>query len=152
MSPESETELVRARWRRHLAEQALDSIEREDFARKGLAAREEKTTVRLLLLPTDPDAQSLEIDDELWEWLQERKTMPLGDGDIHLGDKTVPTAHAAAIIRDGGENPAWRSYTAVHRNRAVEAGLGDRGAWTSTTGRGGSVSVFSLIPAVALAS
>lgn len=83
--------------------------------------------MRLLLLPSDPDLQDLEINDELWECLQERKTMPPGYGEIHVGDKVVPTAHAAAIIRDDSENPAWRSHTAVHRNNpsrpdwAVEA-------------------------------
>lgn len=148
MSPESEIELIRTRWRRHLATQALDSIEREDFSQGGLATRAAATTVRLLLLPSDPDSGSLDLDEELWEWLQEQKTMPLGNGNIHLGDKAVPTAHAAAIIRDDGENPAWKSYTTVHRNRVVEIGLGDRGAWTSTT-TNGSKSVFSLIPAVA---
>ena len=149
MSTILETELRRARWRRSLETEAIDRIDREDFGQGGLGSRVEDRYARLLLLPSDPDTECVEFDDKLWEWLQTHKSMALGDGEIQLGDRTAPTAHAAALITVGGWPEVWQSYIAVHRSGAIDFELGSRGGTTRTDSNGGNARHFFLVPIVA---
>lgn len=50
MNTIAEIELVRARWRRALAHERLDTTTRDDFALSGLAARLRAPSARLMLL------------------------------------------------------------------------------------------------------
>ncbi len=149
MSPIFETELLRARWRRRLASEALDHSDRDDFSLGGLGSRVETPTVRLLLLPPDPDADTVEFDDQFWEWLDQHRYIHIGDGQIHLGHQIVPGAHAAALAVESGERGKWRSYTAIHRNGAIEVGLGDRGGAVRSAGGDEAARHFWLKPVVA---
>ena len=126
MSLVSDTELIRARWRRHLDALALDEETRSDFASAGLAGRVNRLVARLILLPSDPDCDRWEFDDAFWKGIEDHKSVIVGEGELRLGDEVVTTAHAAAIVRTHGYGMPWQSYVAVHRNGAIEVGLGDR--------------------------
>ena len=149
MSSILETELRRERWRRHLAVEALDRSDRDDFSLGGLGSHVEFPTARLLLLPPDPDTDTVEFNDQFWEWLQQHMDMEIGDGQIHLGHQIVPGPHTAALAVESGERGKWRSYTAIHRNGTIEVGLGDRGGTVRSAGEDEAARYFWLKPAVA---
>lgn len=149
MSAILETELRRERWRRHLAAEALDCADRDDFSLGVLGSRVEEPTIRLLLLPSDPDVDAVDFDDQFWDWLQEHKYLQIGEGQVHLGDRIVPGAHAAGLAVESVERWKWRSYTAFHRNGAIEAGLGDRGGTVRSSNEDQTVRYLGLKPAVA---
>ncbi len=121
----TETELVRARWRRHLRVEALDTTDRADFARRGLANRVQELAFRLLILPYDPDVERFESEDAATH-LMDHQNMEIGNGTIHFGTKVVPTAHATALVSQSGDDMPWGRYVAIHRNGAIELGLSDR--------------------------
>lgn len=121
----TDIELVRARWRRHLTTEALDTAQRDDFARRGLATRVQHLVFRALLLPYDPDLERSEFA-EIASGLDSHRNMALGNGNIYLGSRVVLTAHAAALATQSGNGTAWERFVAVHRNGAVELGIGDR--------------------------
>ena len=148
MNTITDIELRRARWRRHLAVQRLDSIDRKDFAVGGLGSRIKDPTARLLLLPPDPDREMFTFDAEFWGRLDELKTVKLDEfGDVSFGEDRIPTAHAAALVPYGGEHP-WASYLAVHRNGAIECGLGSRGGGRFKNRNGEEARYFNLISIV----
>jgi len=144
----ADTELLRARWRRALDRHAVDTIERDDFATSGLAARLCTPTVQLLLLPSDPEAEVLHIDDELWAWIDAQKNVQVEGRTVHLGLQKTPTAHAAALVSSFGNGEQWNNYFAVNRSGAVELGLGDRGASESPNPESNPVPIFDLISIV----
>ncbi len=55
-------EFRRARWRRALRREALDTTTRGDFAVAGLASRLRAPSIQILLLPADPEADCIRID------------------------------------------------------------------------------------------
>lgn len=122
----TETELIRARWRRYLRTEALDTAERDDFARHGLANRVRDLAFRLLLLPYDPDQEVLDVE-AASEHLENHKRMDLGNSTIGFGTKVTPSAYATALIDRQGPNEPWDRFVALYRNGAVELCLGDRG-------------------------
>lgn len=148
MTAVAEAELLRARWRRALERQALDSIDRDDFAVRGLATRLRTPTAHLLLLPADPEGDIVAIDDQLWAWMKNFQVVEVGGHNLRLGSQEVPTAHAAAIVESYGSREPWTSYVAVHRSGAMEYGLGDQGAWERKDNEGSTVRVFNLISIV----
>lgn len=148
MTSLDDTELLRARWRRTLELNALDDARRSDFALGGLATRLREPTVRVLLLPPDPDADALQIDDALWAWLETQKTVAVEGRTIRFGDQNYPTAHAATLVSGYGSTEPWNSYLAVHRSGAIELGLGDRGGWARQNREGETVHMFNLISIV----
>ncbi len=149
MSSMLEAELRRERWRRHLAVEELDRSDQEEFSLGGLGSYVEFPTTRLLLLPPDPDTDTVEFDDQFWEWLQEQKNMQIGDGQVHLGHQIVPGPHTAALAVESGDCGKWKSYTAVHRNGTIEVGLGDRGGRVHSASGEEATRYFWLKPAVA---
>ncbi len=149
MTTQADLELVRSRWRRHLVGHALDTTDRPDFSLGGLGGRVRRLTGRLLLLPPDPDREAITIDAELWDRLDELKTVDLGElGRVRLGEHQVPTAHAAALVNHHGHNEPWNSYVAVHRNGSIDIGFGDRGGRDTKQRDGEDVRVFNLISLV----
>jgi hypothetical protein len=58
-------ELQRARWRRTRDLLRLVDPEAEDFAIGGLARFMDEPSVRLLILPADPEATLIEFDEEM---------------------------------------------------------------------------------------
>lgn len=126
MSSISETELRRSRWKRYLAVEGVDAINRQDFARGGLGSRLDSMLARMFLLPEDPDTECWEFEEAFWAQLEEHKSVDLGDGKINLGHDLIPTAHAATLTRRHGYGTPWLRYAAVHHGGAVEVGLGER--------------------------
>jgi len=61
MTDIADVELRRARWRRALRREALDTTARDDFAVAGLASRLRAPSVQLLLLPADPEADVIQM-------------------------------------------------------------------------------------------
>ena len=125
MASLTDTELVRARWRRHLCAEALDTTERDDFAFRGLGARVPHLAFRLLLLPYDPDRELPEAKD-VAAHLESHRSLDIGNGTIHFGTRVTPAAHATALVVRPGDNEPWERFVAVHRNGAIELGLNDR--------------------------
>jgi hypothetical protein len=148
MTDLADLELRRARWRRALEAEALDTVQRDDFALRGLAARLRAPSVRLLLLPGDPEGSPIAIDDELWACVKDFSVVQLDGRNVRLGTQEIPTAHAAALVDSYGSREAWNSYVAIHRSGALEYGLGERGAWERQDREGNLVRVFSLISVV----
>lgn len=145
----ADSELQRARWRRALDRHALDDTRRSDFALGGLATRLRHLTAQVLLLPGDPDAERLQVDDALWAWLSAQQSVAVDSWVVAFGAQTYPTAHAAALVSGYGSNEPWNSYLAVHRSGALELGLGDRGGWDRRTREGETVRGFNLISMIA---
>lgn len=144
-----EIELQRARWRRALEREILDTSDRENFALGGLAPRLRTPSVRLLLLPGDPEGAAVDIDDELWAWVKNVQVVNIGGRNVHLGLQEIPTAHAAVLADSYGSRELWSSYVAIHRSGAFEYGMGERGAWERTGRDGKPARVFNLVSIVA---
>jgi hypothetical protein len=83
-----EVEPLRSRWRRTLDRHALDTIKREDFALGGLAERLRYPSVQVLLLPADPEAEVVDIDADLWSWLETQQTVEIDGRAVRLGGVT----------------------------------------------------------------
>lgn len=149
MTGVAEVELRRARWRRALQREAVDNVDRDDFATAGLGSRLGTPSVRMLLLPGDPEAEALTLDDELWAWIKNHQVVNIEGAQLRLGIHEVPTAHAAALVHRQGGHEAWDSYVAIHRSGAFECGLGDCGAWERRDQDGNIVRTFNLIAIVA---
>ena len=143
-----DSELLRTRWRRTLDLHALDDVRRTDFALGGLATRLRESTVQVLLLPVDPEAEALHIDDALWAWLEAQKSVAVGGRAVRFGEQNYPTAHAAALVSGYGSTEPWNSYLAVHRSGAIELGLGARGGWERQNREGETVRAFNLISTI----
>lgn len=122
----------RGRWRRALRREAMTDVGREDFAVGGLGSRVRNPSVRLLMLPADPEAAVVSVDDDLWAWLRNFHKVNIDGRVVGLGSQEIPTAYAAALVDSYGSQEAWTSYVAVHRSGAIEFGLGDNGAWERT--------------------
>ena len=149
MTALSDAELRRGRWRRALHLHGLDTIDRDDFALGGLAARLPDVTVQLLMLPADPEVSILDFDSAFWAWLDAQQDVVIEGRALRFGDQKCPTAHAAAMVGGYRSRESWNSYLAVHRSGAIEFGLGDRGGWERENREGERVRVFNLVSTVA---
>jgi hypothetical protein len=137
------TEALRARWRR--AREAVGlagAVEREDFGIGGLAQRLDAPSVRLLILPADPEAAFLEFDKDLVAWWKDvRTTSALGE-DLTWASDLVLTSDALARFYDPGRE-GWTRYIALHRHGGVEVGLGSDVVWPRAEGK-----AFALVTLV----
>jgi hypothetical protein len=140
-------ELLRARWRRALRSLALDSITREEFGLSTLARRLSTVTVQLVLLPTDPEANVVSVNDSFASWLDAQRDTALDGTTFKLPSTLRRTAHAVALVDTYGEQ--WASYLAVHRSGAIEFGAGERGGWSENDRAGKSIRTIALTPTVA---
>lgn len=143
-----QTEFQRARWRRALHRLAIDRDDREDFAERGLASRLRDITVQLVLLPSDPEATHVIIDDDLSARFR-RTGIALDRVRVALPTNERRTAHALAVA--DAYDSDWRGYYAIHRSGALEFGLGDRGGWERADRAGNRVRTILLTPTVARA-
>ena len=148
MSDLQELELIRARWRRALGREALNRVDRDDFALGPLGRRLRTCSTQVILQPADPESNVVQFDDEFWKWLEERGRVVVDGRPLRFGTQKYPTAHAAAIVSGYGAREPWNSYLAVHRSGAVEVGLGDRGGWERRDRDDNEVRVFNLISTV----
>lgn len=148
MSDLHELELLRARWRRALEREALDSTDRGDFALGPLGRRLRTCSTQVILQPADPEADIVQFNDEFWAWLEEHGTLVVDGRPLRFGTQKYPTAQAAALVSGYGAREPWNSYLAVHRSGAVELGLGDRGGWERSDRDDNPVRLFNLISTV----
>lgn len=148
MSDIRDLELIRARWRRALQRDALDTILRDDFAISRLARRLGTCSTQVTLQPADPEADILHFDEQFWEWIDEHDTVIVDSRRIRFGTQRYPTAYAAAIVNGYSQREPWNSYLAVHRSGAVELGLGRRGGWDHRDREDNPVRIFNLISTV----
>lgn len=118
-----ERDAYRARWRRFREPLHLVDLEDERFGRGGLAGRLDRPTMRLVILPGDPDRNVLEFDEEFWEWFRQDQDDPASEGSSNWGSSSRPTSSAA--VRSNARNASCSRYLAVHRNGAFELGLGN---------------------------
>jgi hypothetical protein len=130
MSPEDLDALdrQRRRWRRARTPLRLVDPDADGFSTGGLAARVHEPTVRLLLLPADPDAWLVDFDSEFWAWWRQDRDDPTTGQPASWGYDNLPTEFAAlrtAIV----ENGRFAKYLALHRNGALEFELGENGAY-----------------------
>jgi hypothetical protein len=146
MSPEDldAVEHQRRRWFRARAPLRLVDPGADDFSTGGLAERVSEPTVRLLLLPADPDAWLFDIDSEFWAWWKQDRDDPTTGQPTNWGNDSLPTEYAALRVAIAEEGRLAR-YLALHRSGALEFELGERGAYSfPTTG----LRVFRLITIV----
>jgi hypothetical protein len=86
-----EQELLRARWRRTLAELGLDRTSRDDFGMGGLAGRLHSVTVQLVLLPADPEGDVIAFDERFTSWLGDQRRFDLDGLILDLPHNTMRT-------------------------------------------------------------
>lgn len=135
-------DLQRERWRRARETFGLADPGSEEFATGGIPRLAGDIGVRLLILPSDPEACLIEFDQELWDWWLKDRPDP-SDGQPTLwGDQHRPTAHAAVRFRGYGRE-SWMRYIALHRHGGLEVGLGRDGVY-----QGGDRRVFRLLQIV----
>ena len=68
MTDEVLKELYRSRWRRARETLGIVNPGQNGFATGGLGGHVPHLTVRLLILPADPEVSPIEFDEPLWEW------------------------------------------------------------------------------------
>ena len=124
--PIDQVELLRGRWRRAREPLRLTDPSDEDFGTGGLAALAPEACVRLLILPSDPEATLIsEFDPAFWEWWGQARPNPFhGAAPTDWGPQRRPTVEAAVRSRprDSGRW-VWDTYLALHRSGAMEFGL-----------------------------
>lgn len=132
----------RERWRQVRCPLHLLEPEAGDFATGGLARLVTAQTVRLLILPADPDAFLIEFDDAFWSWWLQDWPDPITGQPTPWGSEGRPTA-TAAIRGWRAARERWDNYLALHRHGGLEVELGNRGAYERNDTR-----IFRLIPIV----
>ena len=118
-------EIQRARWRRVRADLRLDDPRSEEFSTGGLAEFLAEPSVRLLILPSDPEGTSLEFNADFWTWWLANRTDP-ADGRYDRWPNDRPSAGAA--VRYTGTQREMTGYLALHRSGGLELELGQGGA------------------------
>lgn len=144
-------ELQRARWHRHREAARLLDTEDEAFATGGLARFLRETSVRLTILPVDPDGVLIEdFDAPFWEWWTQSWPNPFeGARQTEWGREHRPTADAAVRYDRRDSHWDWMRYIAIHRHGGIEFGTGRDTAWPMKSSETGEVHRrFSLIPIV----
>lgn len=118
-----DTELRRGRWRRFRQQIALSEPSSEGFAKGGLSNRVSEPSVRLLVLPDDPEADLISFDNDLWNWWLENRESPATQRQTQWGLRYEPTP-TAAVRYDQGPGELWEDYLALHRHGGLEMELG----------------------------
>jgi hypothetical protein len=143
-------EVLRERWRRYRNSLRLLDPEAEDFFSGGLVRFAPDVAVRLLILPPDPEAATVELDSKLGEWLKDDHPNPFGGPPTDWGRQTKPSAEAAVRFESyTNEQWNWGRFLALHRHGGMECGMGEEvvGRWNQ--GEDASeVKVFRLVPIV----
>jgi hypothetical protein len=124
-------ERIRARWRTTRASLRLVDPNDAEFGSGGLARNSEDLKVRFLILPFDPETTTVEaFDKEFWEWWMQDRADPFeGAPRTNWGPLRSPSLTAAARYNRRVADPwRWDKYLALHRNGALEFGLGSEGS------------------------
>lgn len=127
MTALADLELRRARWRR--AREACHLLDAEDpeFARGGLAGRLGRVSVRLLVLPGDPEGSTTPVDED---WLEHLQAVAKEWGKAHgveslWGFGKMATAGGACLYGyDNSSSGPWNQYLCMRSDGGLDVGLG----------------------------
>ncbi len=128
-------ELRRDRWRRARQSLLLLDPSAEDFGTGGLASFVADRSVRLLILPADPEASLIDFDERLWKWWRQAHTDPI-IGDTTQWGTQHRTISAAVVSFDSYREQGWERYCVLHRHGGLELELGSSATYTFRERRG----------------
>ena len=114
----------RDRWTRHRVGQALALDAGDKFALGGIAQHMDEIDMRFTALPSDPEADPVQLDADTQAWLGENRPTPYGGPPPSF---THDRATSDSLVRytQYREDAGWDRYLALHRHGGVE--LGSRG-------------------------
>jgi hypothetical protein len=92
------------------------------FGKVGFGERLGTPTVRLLILPRDPEVVRADFDEPFWEWWRQAGPDPASGANISWGGHQVTSIDEAAVLEV--YNGDWEQYLAVHRSGGLDLGLG----------------------------
>lgn len=133
-----ERELQRTVWRRYRDTLCLVDASDPRFGAAGLAERVHEPSMRMLVLPADPERNLIAFDEEFWSRFMHGYQDPISGTDAAWGSDARPTWSAACRVDDW--NDGWRRALAIHRSGAIEVLVGRGVAWER-----GDRRVFSLV-------
>ncbi|MCL5959399.1 MAG: hypothetical protein M1358_08800 [Chloroflexi bacterium] len=107
----------------------------EDFASGGLSQFLADRSARLLILPGDPDAPSIEFDSEFWSWWLGDCIDPATGRPARWGRNSRPTSMAAVRGEFQNDDQDWRYYMALLRCGGLDKALGRAGFYRLRQGR-----------------
>jgi hypothetical protein len=121
---------IRRRWRKARAPLRLTDVTGEDFSTGGLVRFSAGTRTRFLILPADPQKLAVaDFDAAFWQWWVQNRPNPFeGANPTSWGLQDTPTHGAAVRFDQVNGKWDWDLYLALHRNGALEFGLGRRGS------------------------
>jgi len=132
---------LRERWRRVRRQLNLTDVESPSYGTGGLGRRLGEPSVRLIILPADPDHHVIDFTHEAYEWWELDKQDPALRRSTSWGPMTV-TAEALVRYEKNGKDQ-WSRYFGLYRHGGVDMGLGTDGAWGV-----GDKRLFGLVPIV----
>ena len=100
MTDEVVKELYRSRWRRARETLGLVDPGQDDFATGGLGGHVPHLTVRLLVLPADPEVSRIEFDEPMWDWWKGAHQSPFEGSPTDWGNFLLPTSSARPLFKD----------------------------------------------------
>jgi hypothetical protein len=140
-------DFYRRRWRRARETRRLLDAEADDFGSGEIPPTAGKISVRLLVLPGDPEEHRIDFDEAFLAWWTTESADPHTDGPTFFGTEITFTADAAFHYRSVSEKQ-WVRYLAVTHAGALEMGLGRDAAYELPRSVGGEVPVFRLLTVV----
>jgi hypothetical protein len=132
----------RERWDRARRSLHLQDVENDAFGTGGIAARLPDLSVRLVILPADPDARRVEFDEAFVAWWMGDFDDPIAGTPMRWGTSYRPSATAAARCEPAGDGAFYR-YAAVRHDGGLDVGLG-----TECGCRNKESAAFWLLPTV----
>ena len=123
--PILDVDAQRARWQAYRKRQALVLDVGKGFARGGLGSFVDSLDLRLLFLPSDPDADVVPLDERTLEWLKADRPSPYGGGPVRWGHQVRATSNALVAHDRYGDDRGWTRYLAFHRHGGLELGWGN---------------------------
>lgn len=139
-----EVEAQRAQWERRRHHEGLAGSTGDRFALGGLGAHA-GAEARLLILPADPDGQSIHLDSDTLAWVRQERDVPNQGEPFPRGHRARAVTDAVVLYDQYRDDGPWERYLAVHCHGGVEAGLG-RAAYDLR-----DIRVFGLAPIVGMA-
>ncbi len=95
-----ERELQRTVWRRYRDTLCLVDASDPRFGEGGLAARMLEPSLRMLVLPADPERNLIAFDEEFWARFMQGHQDPISGADAAWGSDARPTSSAACRVDD----------------------------------------------------
>ena len=101
------------------------------FANRGLGAHVREPSVRMLILPSNPDWAGLSFDAWIDNLLPPQIATPWG-GHLDVLGREIVTSEAALRVEPSRreDGAPWECYLGILRSGGVEMEMGSSGAWT----------------------